>query len=250
MELQFLHKKAKFSSSDGTLNLAMNANTEKLSAKFKSKVLLVIFFLMFTIAGFSQSKFSFGVSGGYDHSFNFLTGLPITNSDLYPDFNIGVDGILNLGEKIRIRGELGYENLNFTHKYNSTSTSSTRIDKSVLSISNLDFIPRVDYKLLSSGKFDLFASAGFKFEFALGSFERTTLANGDKSEFKYMSNILGDYTKVQAGAVGGFIVKYNVSQYFGVTLAPDYTYFFDKFQTRNDNNMQRVGVNLGVEWKF
>jgi len=73
------------------------------------------------------------------------------------------------------------------------------------------------------------------------------LANGDKLTTNLMSR---DFTKTQAGAVGGLILKYNVNPSFGITLAPDYTYFFDQFSTKNDYNMQRIGMNLGVEWKF
>jgi hypothetical protein len=213
----------------------------------RNKILLVIFLLMFSMAGFSQSNFSLGVSGGYDRSFNFLTGMKYSNSDIYPDFNLGVDGILNLGEKMRIRAELRYANMNYTREYNFDSQSSDRLEKSVLYISNLDINPRFDYKLIKAGNFDLYASAGLKLEFTLGDYERSTLANGDKLTTTHIEN---DYTKTQAGVVGGFIFKYNVNPSFGITLSPDYTCFFDKFYSKNDYILQRVGVNLGVEWKF
>jgi hypothetical protein len=268
MKLQFLHKKVPFSCPEGMLNLVMDDtmnsysmsvnhldnlpdSTIKPDGNFfkavKGKVFLVIFFLIFSVVGYSQTTFSFGVSGGYDHNFNYLTGLTNTTSSSFPDFNFGVDGILNIGEKMRIRAELKYSNMNLTRNWNFNSQDLTRFDKSVLYISNLDLCPRFDYKLLTTGKFDLYASAGFHFEFNLGNYERSTLANGDKLTTNLMSR---DFTKTQAGAVGGLILKYNVNPSFGITLAPDYTYFFDQFSTKNDYNMQRIGMNLGVEWKF
>lgn len=247
MKKDILHEQETFSDPTGNVNKEKSSMTDISFTKIKGWVVLVISILIFTISGYSQPNFSLGVSGGYDHSFNFLKGLPKTNSDNFPDFNLGVSGILNLGDKVRVRAELGYENMNYTREWNFESQSPDRILNTVLSISNLDVSPRVDYKLVKAGKFDLYCSAGFRFEFTLGDFESTTKANGEKSTANFIEN---DYTKTQAGAVGGFIFKYNVNPSFGIILSPDYTYFFDKFSSKNDNNLQRVGVNLGVEWKF
>jgi len=268
MKLHFLQKKEPFSNPKGMSNLVMDYTASNYSGSLnhlgslpdstikpannflkevKGKILMVIFSLIFSVAGYSQSTFSFGILGGYDHSFNYLTGLTNTTSASFPDFNFGVDGILNIGEKMRIRAELKYSNMSLTRSWNFNSQDLTRFDKSVLYISNLDVCPRFDYKLLTTGKLDLYASVGFHFEFNLGNYERSTLANGDKLTTNLISR---DFTKTQAGAVGGFILRYNVNPSFGITLAPDYTCFFDKFQTKNDYIMQRAGLNLGVEWKF
>lgn len=253
MKQKLIQNQEPFSYSSGMLNVVRNAKTGNLFKKFNRKILLVLFFLTFTLVGFSQSNFTFGVSGGYDKTFNHLTGLGLLDTkDAFPDFNLGVDGMFNVGEKIRIRAELGYENLSYTKNWNSESTDPTRIYKSVVSVSNLDISPRVDYKLAKSGSFDLYASAGFRFEFTLGNYERTTLANGDKLTTNLIinTNTKTNFTQTQAGAVGGFILKYNVNPSFGITLAPDYTYFFDYYYTQNVDKMQRIRVNLGVEWKF
>jgi|GEM_PF-2099067 len=268
MKLQFVHKVRPFSNLAGMLDRAELANADKFSSRgyhsdnnpgstvipsgiffagFRGKMLLVLFFLMFSMAGFSQTSFSLAVSGGGEHSFNFLQN-NTNGSDVYPDFNLGVDGIINIGEKMRLRAELRYANLNYTHDWNSHSTAENHILTSVRTISNLNLTPRFDYKLASGGKFDLYASAGFKFEFTLGDLERTKWTGGDKTTTHYLDN--SEYTKTQAGAVGGLILKYNVNPSFGFILAPDYTCFFDKFSSKNDWVMQRVGVNLGVEWKF
>jgi hypothetical protein len=108
------------------------------------------------------------------------------------------------------------------------------------------------FKLITKGSFDLYASTGFRFEFNLGNIERTSLANGDKITTNLLinTNTKAGYTQTQAGAVGGFILKYNVNPSFGITLSLGYTYFFDYYYMKNDYKMQRVRMNLGVEWKF
>jgi len=211
------------------------------------KLSLIVIFLTISLVNYSQSKFSFGVSGGYNKTFNHLVGMKDANTDAFPDYNIGVDGILSIGERIRLRTDLHYSNIGITRKYNSESTDLRRLDYSKLAISNLDFTPKCEYRLATSGKLDIYASAGFRFEFQIGQYERTFLANGDKAENKYIADA---FTKTQAGAVVGFLLKYNISEYMALTLAPEYTYFLDYFFSKNDYKMQRVGVNLGVEWKF
>jgi hypothetical protein len=247
MELQFLHKKASFSKLNGILNLVSNGNADNLFKEFKGKLLFVGLFLMFGVTGYSQSTFSLGVSGGYNKSFNHLVRMANT-TDAFPDYNFGVDGILKINERLNVRAELHYSNLSFTQKYNTVSSDPLRYYKSKLAISYLDISPEIECRLFSIKKFDLFASTGFKFEFQMGKYERAYLANGDKSDYNYISDV--EYTTTQAGVVGGLVAKYNVTQYMAFTLKPEYTYFFHEFYSKNDYNMQRVGVNLGVEWKF
>jgi hypothetical protein len=256
MEHQFLHDRKTFSSPDEKKEIVNNDVIDDLSKVnesrslfnlLKGKLLFIIILLISSIAGFSQSNFILGISGGYDHSFNFLKGLPKTNADLYPDFNIGVDGSLVIGEKIRLRAELRYASLNYTRDWNFVSDLPNHLEKTAFFISNLDITPRCDYRLFSAGKLDLFVSGGLRLEFALGDFESSILANGETSSTNLISD---DYTKTQAGAVGGIILKYNFDQGFGIFLSPDYTCFFDKYYSKNDYVMQRVGVNLGVEWRF
>jgi hypothetical protein len=247
MELHLIHKKASFSKLNEILNLARNATANNLFKELKGKLLLVIFFLVFAISGYSQSTFSLGVSGGYNKSFNHLVRM-LNTTDAFPDYNFGVDGILKINDRLNVRAEMHYSNLSFTQKYNTVSSDPLRYYQSKLAISYLDISPKIECRLFSIKKFDLFASTGFQFEFQMGKYERAYLANGDKSDNDYISNV--DYTTTQAGVVGGLVAKYNVTQFMAITLKPEYTYFFDEFYSKNNYNMQRVGLNLGVEWKF
>jgi hypothetical protein len=209
--------------------------------------LLVVIFSVMSLSSYAQSNFSWGLSGGYDKTFNHFTGMNYTNTDALPDFNFGVDGILKIGDRFRLKAEVHYSNLSFTRKYNFESLDDKRIDFSNLAIHNLGLTPKIDYRLASAGKLDIYASAGVKFEFALGKYERSLRADGEQTTKNFITD---SYKQTQIGAVGGFVFKYNLSDFTAITLMPEYTYFFDKFYSKNDFDMQRVGVNLGVEWRF
>ncbi|MBN2806855.1 MAG: hypothetical protein JXR22_09365 [Prolixibacteraceae bacterium] len=195
----------------------------------------------------AQNSFSIGMAGGVEKNLNHLYDMNETNTDYFPDFNFGVEGIYSYGDRLRFRGGLFYENMSYTREYNIMNDLPNRLDNTVLSISNLDFIPRVDFRLFSLGKLDLLASAGFHFEIFLGDYERSTLANGESYKSDYTRYV---FQKGQVGAIGGLIFKYNVSDKVAIKLAPDYTYFFNKFYEENDKNLQRVSGTLGIEWKF
>lgn len=218
----------------------------RILAKPKQFVIVMVL-TMISFTGFSQTYFSLGVSGGYDKTFNHLTNLNYENTDAFPDYNFGAEAIINFGERMRVRTDVHYSNLGFTRDYNTVSTDPRSRDYSTLAISNLTISPKFDYKFATLGKIDIYASAGVKFEFELGKYETTYLANGDKAENSYISD---SFTKTQAGGVAGLLFKYKLSDYTALFLTPEYTCFFDKFHAQNDYVMQRVGVNFGIEWKF
>lgn len=213
------------------------------------KLMAIVIVLLMSAAsiGNAQNSFSIGVAGGVEKNMHHLYGMNETNTDYKPDFNFGVEGIYSYGNRLRFRGGLFYENMSYTREYNILNDLPNRLDNTVLAISNLDLIPRVDLRLFSLGNFDLLASAGFHFEIFLGTSERSTRANGETYKSDYTRYT---FQKGQVGAVGGLIFKYNVSDKVAIKLAPDYTYFFNKFYEDNKQNLQRVNGTIGIEWKF
>jgi hypothetical protein len=210
-----------------------------------SLFLLLIFFSM---SSYGQVKFGLGASATYNHNNHFLVGMPYTNNSYYPDFSTGIQGIMLIGEKVRIRLGVDYSNLNFERVYNFVNNDNpARLDRSQLWVSSLSLIPKVDYKILKAGKFDMYVSGGGTFEFLLGDFEKTVLANNAVSSSRYIKN---DFTKTLMGVNGSLLFKYNFSENIGMTLSPGYTYFFDKYYSKNIDNLQRIGVSIGCEWKF
>lgn len=226
----------------------------------KKFLLIVLVLSSLSITGFSQKDYSVAVTGGYDYNMNHLIGLGLENcTNSLPDFNIGADFSFLMGDNLRLRADLRYSNLSFNEPY-SSSTHPLNLNavRLTYAFNNLDISPRADYRILKVSKFDLYASAGLKFEFLLSKFELLELANGDldtSDTFKHAT------TGTNVGAVGGLIFKYNITPKIGIVLAPDYTYFFDYFAPdRNDYNdrtrsygkhyLQRFSMNAGVEWTF
>jgi len=226
----------------------------------KKFLLIVLVLSALSIPGFSQKDYSIAVTGGYDYNMNHLIGLGLENcTNTLPDFNIGADFSFLMGDKLRLRADLRYSNISFEEPYlNSYHPLNKNAVRLVYAFNNLDISPRADYRILKIKNFDLYASAGFKFEFLLGKFELLELANGDldtSNTFKYAT------TGTNVGVVGGLIFKYNITPKIGIVLAPDYTSFFDYFAPdRNDYNdresaywkhyLQRFSMNAGVEWTF
>jgi len=214
----------------------------------KKFFLVVIALTTISFSVYSQKSFTAGISGGYDSNMNHMYGL--TNySNSTPDFSLGVDwSFLFLNEDLRVRIGLGYSNLSFNQKYTYESSNPLSVERTNYVFNNMNITPRVDYRLLKLGNFDLYASVGLQFEFLLAKYEGTFLQNGsyDDSEFFNKAN-----SKSYLGAIGGLIFKYNINENIGITLSPDYTYYFDEFiPLENELDFQRASLKIGLEWKF
>ncbi len=235
------------------MDIQHSLGQKKKAAHYPYKVLLVVALMFFAFEGFAQPQFSLGVSGGYDKNFNQFYKMPKTNVDAFPDYNIGVDGILTINDWLRVKAEIHYENLGFTRNWDIESSSPDRIDVSKVSLNNLDISPKVDLRFLKLGNFETYFSAGFRFEFMLGKYEVSYTASGEEMEDDH---VMDEYNEGQAGVVGGLLFKYNVSDNISITLSPEYTYFFDPLYLQSEydddyeHDLYRMGVNLGVEWRF
>lgn len=212
----------------------------------KQTITMLLVLLCFGFLGHAQSKINLGIHTGYDQNINHLLNFHGENTNAAPDFNIGFDASLYLGGRIRLRGELKYANISYTHDYGFAAEDGN-IWKSKISVNNLNLNPRFDYRLFSIRDLDLYATTGLRLEFSLGSWGRSEMYGGETNQSIYFSD---EYTKAMGGAIGGFILKYNITQDWGITLNPEYTYFFREFYSQNDTEMQRMSLNLGVEWRF
>jgi len=208
-------------------------------------VSLLLMFMALT--GFSQEHYSFFFSSGYDNNLNHLSGMQYSNSNEFPDYNFGVGGAVYLNDRFRLRGELKYVNVSFTRKYNFSATTDGTIDRSVLSVSNMDFNPYIDYRVLSVGKIDFYAYTGFRFEFNMGSSQYVYTLDGDKTSQNIVET---DYKKAMVGLTGGCSLSYNINKQFALSISPEYTQFLHYFYSDNTSNFKRSSINLGLEWKF
>lgn len=219
------------------------------------KVLFSILFVAVTGLVNAQSPFSFGVNGGLDYNYNLRHFGSATDNDFYrikPDYNVGIDVGLRLNDKARLRFEMKYVKVGIGHNNSGYSSSNpTDIVKTEIRIYNFDYNLRFDYKIASFKKIDIFASPALKLEKNMTDYEASTLVNGDVNTshlFKSFSN--SDYNRSMTAGALGLLLKYNLSSHWGITLTPEYTYFFNTLYGSNSNTLQRFGTNFGIEWKL
>jgi hypothetical protein len=213
----------------------------------KKYLTVSLLFVFVSLAGFSQERYSLFFSSGYNSNVNHLSGMAYSNTNQFPDYNLGVGGAVYLNDRFRLRGELKYVNISFTRNYNFSSTSALTLDRSVLSVSNVDFNPYIDYRIFSIGKLDFYGYTGLRFEFSLDGAQSSYTKDGEKS---YSNYIESNYKKAMVGLTGGCSLNYNINKQFAVSLSPEYTKFMNYFYSDNTSSLNRSSINLGFEWKF
>lgn len=208
--------------------------------------LLLMGGVLFTLYGFSQN-FTFSVSTGYDQNLNHLDGLRYTNTNELPDFNLSADIGYEITNRFKVRAELAYNNLSFLRDYNSDASDPKNVANTKMVINSMGFSPFVDFRLFSVSRLDIAATAGVNFAFGTSNWQRTFNQAGEKLDGAYFKD---EITSGLLGTTGGLILKYNITDNLGIKLSPQYSYYFDSFFTLNDDNFQRMRMNIGVEWKF
>ena len=214
----------------------------------KKSFLLGLFLLSVPFVSYSQSIFSNSLGGGLDYNYNVY--YDYNNNQKFQvnqDFNFDVNGAFQLGNKLRLRLEVDYSNFSYGQRYYFEKPSDNTVVKSEITIHNLSLTPRVDYKLVVVNKFDVFVSSGFKFEMNLGSDEESQTSGGKVYSSSHIST---DYDHFMQGIAGGLLLKYNLSKHLSVNLAPDYSFYLQKFYDQSEGNLQRISVNLGIEWRY
>ncbi len=206
------------------------------------KLYIVLFCVLCAFSGFTQSRFFVNLNGGLDYNFNkYYTP---NNYEKFEngrtDFNAGLDLGYRFSDKVRFRIESRYVQYSFGQK------SSTL--KSERTLYNVAFNPRLDFRVWSLKKFELFLSPGLRLEYVITSDGETNYANGDYSR-RYVL-VKSDYRDKNSGFTGSAIFKYNYNSHLGFTLSPDYTLFANKVYEKNSGSLQRMSVNAGIEWRF
>jgi hypothetical protein len=206
------------------------------------KFYILLVCLLGTIPGFSQSRFFINLNGGLDFNSNkYYTPNGYEKfEDGKTDFNVGLDLGYRFSDKVRFRLVSGYNEYSFGQRNDAL--------KSERNLYNLAFTPRLDFRVWSAKKLELFLSPGLRLEYVITSDGETWYTNGDYS--KRDVYVKSDYRDKNSGFTGGAILKYNYSDHLGFTLSPDYTIFANKVYDKNSGTLQRFSMNLGVEWRF
>jgi opacity protein-like surface antigen len=209
------------------------------------KIYTLLFFVACAVSGFSQSRFFVGLNGGLDFYSNkyYSKNEYRKFEDGKTDFSAGLDLGYRFSDKARFRLGFNYNEYLFGERPETPGD----IVKSEMTLRNLDIIPRLDFRVWSLKKLELFLSPGLRLAYTLEGDEKSFRSNGTISDLHYMNQ---KYKDKMSGLVGGALLKYNFTKHLGAVLSPDYTFFFDKLYDKNDGNLQRFSVNLGLEWRL
>ncbi len=209
------------------------------------RISIILIGLLFSWAGFSQSRLSVNINGGLDKNFNkyFNANGYSKIEDVGTDFNTGLNVAYRFVDWLRFRVDLKYVQYN----YGQETTTLSEVASSELRAYHMAINPRFDFRIWSKNKIEVFLSPGLSLEYLMGNDQISVLTDGTNSYKNYIST---SYNDVMSGLIGGAVFKYNLNEHLGFTLAPDYTLFFDELYSQNDGNLQRFSTNIGVEWTF
>ncbi len=220
---------------------------------------LFIFAPALVVAQNSQEKIKeyragdvfFGFSSGVDYHLNAFRSTEISDfrfSGKGPRYNMGIDLGVMAAKRFRPRLELKYVRLAYGQEWPGwESISYTTMKTTTTRVNYLDLNLHLDYLAFGrDSKIKFFLSPGIKTEYALGASYKTTKTDGETTN-NHFSTLEESYPSSIAGWAVSGILKYEPTRYLGFTFTPEYTNFFRKFQSMNDNKYQRLSFNVGVE---
>jgi hypothetical protein len=194
---------------------------------------------------------AFGISFGTDDNINGFKLNPNSEGNNFykgnTHYNIGLSYGWMVTNKLRPRVELKYSKLSYGVGWANSNLPA--ITKSDVNLYDFGINLRADYMLLDANKFQMYVSPALKWEFNLRKEVHNTMNDGTDNWGNY-NDVLNENPNNLIGGAVSAIFKYNIVKKVGITLTPEYTYFFRKFVTSNDKSYQRLSVNLGVEFNF
>lgn len=208
------------------------------------------FFLILTLStavSHGQGKWAIGAFGGVGKSFNLDYNDYYEQKIVLPDYSYGLNLSVKLGEKSRLRLGGAIEKTGLERDWKVADNTLKQPEKTTLNVFYLDLHLRFDYLLFQHNKLGIYASPGVKTLLSMGDHETTSLTTGKETTSNYL-NI--HYKRTMAGASMQLLVKYNLTNHLGITLAPDYTYVPAEFYYKCKGNIQQVALTAGLEWNF
>jgi hypothetical protein len=216
--------------------------------------LIILMFLALNLN--AQSRWSIGAFGGLGHSYHMkFTDYLYTQDARKVDYNYGLGLSVRLKDSTRLRLEGAIQRTALKRDWPQDTSTNKDAYHFVTSINNmyyLDIDLRVDILLCKLKRFDFYLSPGVKTKFSLGDYESTYFENGDNtlSKTKTTNYLNYSYKKTLIAPSLELLVKYNLGKHVGITLAPEYSYYFREFYYVNDGDFNQLNVKLGMEFTF
>ncbi len=205
-----------------------------------------VLLVLLSISGlaFSQVKVFVNLNAGWDHTSNMYYNY--NNYEIFEngeeEFSYGFDLGLKLSDVVRFRVATTFGSYCFGQMYTNMDVTQTDMTMKYFNIT-----PRFDFRILHKGNFETFLSPGLKLEYISDADQKSYRTDGSVSDAKYVSTA---YEKSMTGVAAAMIMKYNFNSNLGLTLTPEYSYFFKKLYEKNDQNLNRFSARLGLEWTF
>jgi hypothetical protein len=211
------------------------------------KYISVVILLLVTISLNAQRRLSIGAYGGLGKSFNTEYTDYVYSQKAKIDYSYGLSLNLRLKDSIRLRLDGGVQRTSLKRDWPLAQDASIQAETSNLSVYYLDLNLRLDYWLYAYKKFNFYVSPGVKTIFSLGYTEKTDYTSGKTKTSNYLDI---PYRRTLIAPSVELLVKYNLTKHIGLTLAPEYSYFFKEFYYKNNGNLSQFNVKLGVEFNF
>lgn len=208
------------------------------------KYFIALFVTVLPFAGFSQSRFFVNLNGGIDFTankyYNYNNYEIFQNSGA--EFSYGADLGFKFSDKVRFRVESRFGSYSYGQYY-----SGTDLEKTEMTLDYFDINPRLDFRVFSRGRFEVFVSPGLRLEYISNSDQESIKTDGSVSNGNYVSSA---YAESMSGLIAGGVMKYSLNKHLGFTLSPEYTLFFKKLYEKNDDAVTRFSTRFGVEYNF
>ncbi len=196
-----------------------------------------------------KHPFSIGIKGGAGMNIN---GYHLDNDNTFtyysidPHYTSGIDLGLFVSKKFRVRLEFNYLQMGYGMNWNYENSN---FDKTITTLYTINAKAQCDYLFFSTNKLQLFASPAIVGENIFTHQFENKYADGS-SDYKKYNVVDEQYTANNLGLEAAVMAKYNLTRKVGITLAPSYCVFVNKFVSSNDKLYQRIDLRLGVEYTF
>lgn len=212
------------------------------------KYISVIVLLLVTISLNAQKRFSIGAYGGLGKSFNIETGYnSVDDPKSLLDYNYGLSLCLRIKDSTRIRVEGSIYRTGLKYDWPTPTAGGVHPVKTVKNVYFWDITLRYDYKFFVYKKLDFYLSPGAKGLFSMGYSEETENSVGNTKSSNYLDFA---YTQKLVAPSVQLLLRYKLSKHWGITLAPEYSYYFRKFYYTCNGSLSQFDVKLGMECNF